>query len=82
MSRIVELGKKGRAVCVVSTQEHYVFLSKCLLPSITGNYYSKESFTACLLDDPWLLFIAWPIYPGKNRRHESRDDKCLWPGSC
>lgn len=56
--------------------------SKCLFPSITGNYHSKEPSTVCLLDDPWLLFIAQPTYPGKNKRNEARDDTRLWSGSC
>lgn len=60
-------------------------LSKCPFPSITGNDLSKESSTACLfffffpfsfLNDPGLLFTAWPIYPGKNKRNKARDDKC------
>lgn len=64
-----------------------MFPSKCLYPSITGDYRSKESSIACFfffsfLDDPGLLFITWSVYPGKNKQNEARDDKCCWVGSC
>lgn len=43
-------------------------------------FHTQHDFFFSFLDDPQLLFTAWPIYPGKNKRNKARDDRCWWPG--
>ena len=58
----------------VSVSQHYWKLSfKRIFHNMSFFFFFQ------FLDDPELLFIAWPVFPGKNNRNETRD-KCWWPG--